>query len=151
MSADVYFNVGLITIIGLSAKNAILIVEFAIKDEEAGRDAVTAALNAAQQRLRPILMTSLTFVLGMLPLVLATGAGAASRQAVGTGVMGSMLTATFLGVFFTPLFYVMARRYLSRRRPSLTEPEGSGLRPDPCIEGGGQAEASPPKEAGRDA
>lgn len=116
MSADVYFNVGLITIIGLAAKNAILIVEFAIKDESEGRDAVTAAKNGAQQRLRPILMTSLTFVLGMLPLVLATGAGAASRQAVGTGVMGSMLTATIFGVFFTPLFYAAARRWLSRKK-----------------------------------
>jgi multidrug efflux pump len=116
MSADVYFNIGLITIIGLAAKNGILIVEFAIKEEAAGKDPVTAAKNGARQRLRPILMTSVTFVLGMLPLVLATGAGAASRQAVGTGVMGSMLAATFLGIFFTPLFYVAARRWLSRKR-----------------------------------
>ena len=116
MSADVYFNVGLITIIGLAAKNAILIVEFAIKDEAAGNDPATAALNAARQRLRPILMTSVTFVLGMLPLVLASGAGAASRRAVGTGVMGSMLTATLFGIFLTPLFYVLARRWLGRRK-----------------------------------
>ncbi|CAB3767197.1 multidrug efflux RND transporter permease subunit [Paraburkholderia humisilvae] len=115
-SADVYFNIGLVTIIGLAAKNAILIVEFAIKEEAAGSDTVSAAVNGARQRLRPILMTSVTFVLGMLPLVLATGAGAAGRQAVGTGIMGSMLTATLFGIFFTPLFYVVARRWLSRKR-----------------------------------
>jgi multidrug efflux pump len=116
LSADVYFNIGLVTIIGLAAKNAILIVEFAIKEEAEGKDALAAAKNGAQQRLRPILMTSVTFVLGMLPLVLATGAGAASRRAVGTGVLGSMLTATLFGVFFTPLFYVAARRWLSRKK-----------------------------------
>ncbi|CAD6528401.1 multidrug efflux RND transporter permease subunit [Paraburkholderia metrosideri] len=116
LSADVYFNIGLVTIIGLAAKNAILIVEFAIKAESEGSDPITAAKNGAQQRLRPILMTSVTFVLGMMPLVLATGAGAASRRAVGTGVMGSMLTATLFGVFFTPLFYVAARRWLSRKK-----------------------------------
>ncbi|MCP3711847.1 multidrug efflux RND transporter permease subunit [Paraburkholderia sp. CNPSo 3274] len=115
-SADVYFNIGLVTIIGLAAKNAILIVEFAIKEEAAGSDTVSAAVNGARQRLRPILMTSVTFVLGMLPLVLATGAGAAGRQAVGTGIMGSMLTATLFGIFFTPVFYVVARRWLSGKR-----------------------------------
>ncbi|MEX3678056.1 multidrug efflux RND transporter permease subunit [Paraburkholderia sp. BR14320] len=119
LSADVYFNIGLVTIIGLAAKNAILIVEFAIKEEAEGKDALAAAKNGAQQRLRPILMTSVTFVLGMLPLVLATGAGAASRRAVGTGVMGSMLTATMFGIFFTPLFYVAARRWLSRKKRSI--------------------------------
>ncbi|MCP3726295.1 multidrug efflux RND transporter permease subunit [Paraburkholderia sp. CNPSo 3272] len=115
-SADIYFNIGLVTIIGLAAKNAILIVEFAIKEEAAGSDTVSAAVDGARQRLRPILMTSVTFVLGMLPLVLATGAGAAGRQAVGTGIMGSMLTATLFGIFFTPVFYVVARRWLSRKR-----------------------------------
>ncbi|RAR57936.1 multidrug efflux pump [Paraburkholderia unamae] len=114
--ADIYFNIGLVTIIGLAAKNAILIVEFAIKEEAAGSDIVSAAVNGARQRLRPILMTSVTFVLGMLPLVLATGAGAAGRQAVGTGIMGSMLTATLFGIFFTPVFYVVARKWLSRKR-----------------------------------
>ena len=116
MSADVYFNIGLITIIGLATKNAILIVEFAIKEEEEGKDAITAVMNGARQRLRPILMTSVTFVLGMMPLVLATGAGAASRQAVGTGIMGSMLAATLFGIFFTPLFYVVVRQWLSRKK-----------------------------------
>ncbi|HKE93918.1 MAG TPA: multidrug efflux RND transporter permease subunit [Povalibacter sp.] len=116
MSADVYFNVGLITIIGLAAKNAILIVQFALDEEAQGRESLAAVEAAAEQRLRPILMTSLTFVIGMVPLVIATGAGAASRQAVGTGVMGSMLTATLFGIFFTPLFFVAARRWLSAKR-----------------------------------
>jgi len=116
MSADVYFNVGLITIIGLAAKNAILIVQFALDEEARGVDLLTAVQQAAAQRLRPILMTSLTFLVGMLPLVFATGAGAASRQAVGTGVLGSMFTATALGIFYTPLFYFLIRRWLQRRR-----------------------------------
>jgi multidrug efflux pump len=116
LSADVYFNIGLITIIGLAAKNAILIVEFAIEDEDRGQSVEDATLEASKQRLRPILMTSLAFILGMIPLVIASGAGAASRQAVGTGVMGGMITATALGIFFTPIFYLLARRHLSKRR-----------------------------------
>ncbi|SEB20265.1 multidrug efflux RND transporter permease subunit [Variovorax sp. YR216] len=141
LSADVYFNIGLITIIGLAAKNAILIVEFAIKEEAEGKDPLTAAKNGAQQRLRPILMTSVTFVLGMMPLVLATGAGAASRQAVGTGVMGSMLAATFFGIFFTPLFYVTARKWLSREKKFSEEEDERALReaPPPPKEGQGHA------------
>ncbi len=120
MSADVYFNVGLITIIGLAAENAILIVEFALEDETGERTMFDATVEAAKQRLRPILMTSLAFILGMVPLFIASGAGAASRQAVGTGVVGGMIAATALGIFFTPIFYVLARRYLSKRR----DPEG---------------------------
>ncbi|MGK2912125.1 MAG: multidrug efflux RND transporter permease subunit [Sphingobium sp.] len=115
LSADVYFNVGLITIIGLAAKNAILIVEFAIEQEGHGVPPLEATINAARQRLRPILMTSLAFILGMVPLVIASGAGAASRHAVGTGVMGGMITATMLGVFFTPVFYIAARKWLVRK------------------------------------
>ena len=114
LSADVYFNVGLITIIGLATKNAILIVEFAIDEEKGETSTQDAAVEAARQRLRPILMTSLAFVLGMLPLVVASGAGAASRHAVGTGVMGGMVTATLLGLFFTPVFYVATRKWLAR-------------------------------------
>jgi multidrug efflux pump len=114
-SADVYFNIGLITIIGLSAKNAILIVEFAIEQEAKGMSTRDAVLEAAKLRLRPIIMTSLAFILSMIPLVIATGAGAASRQAVGTGVMGGMITATLLGIFFIPLFYLAVRRWLTRR------------------------------------
>lgn len=124
LSADVYFNVGLITIIGLAAKNAILIVEFAIEDETAGKGYVEATSEAARQRLRPILMTSFAFILGMVPLVIASGAGAASRHAVGTGVMGGMIAATALGIFFTPVFYVSARRWLSRRKPEATGHSG---------------------------
>lgn len=116
LSADVYFNIGLITIIGLAAKNAILIVEFALEDERPGVSARTATLEASRQRLRPILMTSLAFILGMVPLVIASGAGAASRQAVGTGVMGGMIIATALGIFFTPIFYFLTRKYLSKPR-----------------------------------
>jgi multidrug efflux pump len=113
-SADVYFNVGLITIIGLAAKNAILIVEFAIEDEEGGRTPFEATVEAARQRLRPILMTSLAFILGMVPLFIASGAGAASRRAVGTGVMGGMIAATAFGIFFTPVFYIAAKKWLAR-------------------------------------
>lgn len=110
LSADVYFNVGLITIIGLAAKNAILIVEFAIEEEERGIAPFEAVKSAARLRLRPIIMTSLAFAMGMVPLVVASGAGAASRIAVGTGVLGGMIAATVLGVFLIPLLYLMIRR-----------------------------------------
>lgn len=110
LSADVYFNVGLITIIGLAAKNAILIVEFAIEEEARGKAPIEAVRSAARLRLRPIIMTSLSFAMGMVPLVLASGAGAASRIAVGTGVFGGMIAATVLGVFLIPLLYLMVRR-----------------------------------------
>jgi len=116
LSADVYFNVGLITIIGLAAKNAILIVEFALEQEAEGVAPLEATINAARLRLRPILMTSLAFILGMVPLVIASGAGAASRHAVGTGVAGGMITATLFGIFFTPVFYIATRLWLVRKR-----------------------------------
>ncbi|MGI4937061.1 MAG: efflux RND transporter permease subunit, partial [Janthinobacterium lividum] len=106
---DVYFKVGLITIIGLSAKNAILIIEFAKDAQARGTGLVEATLEAATMRLRPILMTSLAFILGVLPLVLATGAGSASQRAIGTGVMGGMITATVLAVVFVPVFFVVVR------------------------------------------
>ena len=108
---DVYFQVGLITIIGLSAKNAILIIEFAKDLQAQGKTAVEAALQAAHLRFRPIVMTSLAFILGVLPLFLATGAGSASQRAIGTGVVGGMLTAVVLAVFFVPLFFVVVRRF----------------------------------------
>ncbi len=117
LSADVYFNVGLITIIGLAAKNAILIVEFAIEEEDRGLTPIEAVKEAAKLRLRPIIMTSLAFILGMMPLVIATGAGAASRIAVGTGVMGGMIAATGIGIFVIPLLYLMVRKKLSRKKP----------------------------------
>ncbi len=113
---DVYFNVGIITIIGLSAKNAILIVEFARDLEAEGRSTIDATLEAVHLRFRPILMTSFAFILGVLPLAISTGAGAASRVALGTGVMGGMIGATVLGVFFIPVFFVAVRRWLGRRR-----------------------------------
>ncbi len=108
-SNDVYFKVGLITIIGLSAKNAVLIVEYAKDLQAQGKTLVEAVLAACHLRFRPIIMTSLAFILGVLPLVIATGAGSASQRAIGTGVMGGMLTATTLAVFFVPVFFVLVR------------------------------------------
>ncbi|MFY0635361.1 MAG: efflux RND transporter permease subunit [Vannielia sp.] len=108
---DVYFKVGILTTIGLAAKNAILIVEFARDLEVAGRSTVAAAIEAARMRLRPILMTSLAFMLGVLPLALATGAGAQAQNAIGIGVLGGMTAATFLGIFVVPAFYVLVRRF----------------------------------------
>jgi multidrug efflux pump len=105
---DIYFQVGLITLIGLSAKNAILIVEFAAERHRAGEPVYQAATEAAQLRFRPILMTSLAFILGVLPLAVAAGAGAAGRHSVGTGVIGGMLAATFIATFFVPLFFRLA-------------------------------------------
>ncbi|HEY6972934.1 MAG TPA: multidrug efflux RND transporter permease subunit [Nitrospiraceae bacterium] len=114
MTNDIYFQIGLVTLIGLSAKNAILIVEFANQRYEHGLSAVDAAIEAAKLRFRPIIMTSMAFILGVVPLVFATGAGAASRQSIGTGVFGGMLAATFLAIFFVPLFFVLIRK-LSQR------------------------------------
>jgi multidrug efflux pump len=108
-SNDVYFQVGLITIIGLSAKNAILIIEFAKDLQAQGRSAIEAALAAAHIRFRPIVMTSMAFTLGVLPLALASGAGSASQRAIGTGVIGGMLTGTILAVVFVPIFFVVVR------------------------------------------
>ncbi len=108
---DVYFQVGLITIIGLSAKNAILIIEFAKDLQAQGKSALDAALTAAHIRFRPILMTSLAFILGVMPLFLASGAGSASQRAIGTGVVGGMVTAVVLSVLFVPLFFVVVRRF----------------------------------------
>jgi hydrophobe/amphiphile efflux-1 (HAE1) family protein len=107
MNNDIYFQIGLVTLIGLSAKNAILIVEFANQEYHRGRPLVESAIDAARLRFRPIIMTSMAFILGVLPLVIATGAGAASRRSIGTGVLGGMLAATFLAIFFVPLFFVL--------------------------------------------
>ncbi|HNP63101.1 MAG TPA: efflux RND transporter permease subunit [Woeseiaceae bacterium] len=126
LPADIYFNVGLITIIGLAAKNAILIVEFAIEEEELGKSLFDATMNAVKLRLRPIIMTSLAFILGMVPLAISTGAGAASRIAVGTGVMGGVIAATLLGLFFIPLSYLAVRRWISRGGPAMTTNAASG-------------------------
>jgi multidrug efflux pump subunit AcrB len=105
LANDVYFQIGLITLIGLAAKNAILIVEFAAERHRQGLSAFDAALDAARLRFRPIIMTSLAFVLGVLPLAISTGAGSASRHSIGTGVIGGMLAATFLAIFFVPVFF----------------------------------------------
>jgi multidrug efflux pump len=113
---DIYFQVGLLATIGLSAKNAILIVEFAATGEHGGRPVHEAALHAAQIRLRPILMTSLAFVAGVTPLAISTGAGAASQNDIGTGVIGGMISATVLAIFFVPLFFLLVRSFVARRR-----------------------------------
>jgi multidrug efflux pump len=107
---DVYLQIGLLTTMGLAAKNAILMIEFAEQAERRGARIIDAALEAARIRLRPILMTSCAFIFGVLPLAIATGAGANSRIAIGTAVIGGMLTATGLAVFYIPLFFVLVRR-----------------------------------------
>jgi multidrug efflux pump len=117
---DVYFQVGLLTTIGLSAKNAILIVEFAkdLMDKE-GKGLIESTLEAVRMRLRPILMTSLAFILGVMPLVISSGAGSGAQNAVGTGVMGGMVTATVLAIFFVPVFFVVVRRRFSKKTEDL--------------------------------
>jgi hydrophobe/amphiphile efflux-1 (HAE1) family protein len=117
LTNDVYFQIGLVTLLGLAAKNAILIVEFAVLRHEAGLSASASAIEAARLRFRPILMTSLAFILGVLPLAISTGAGAGARHSVGTGVMGGMIAATLLAVFHVPLFFkVLYDRRLRERR-----------------------------------
>ena len=124
-SNDIYFQIGLVTLIGLAAKNAILIVEFAAQEMRAGLSAYDAAVKAARQRFRPIVMTSLAFCLGVVPLVVASGAGAAARRSMGTGVLGGMLVATFVATLFIPLFFVLLA---PARAPAAAVPavEGEG-------------------------
>ncbi|HEY1289739.1 MAG TPA: multidrug efflux RND transporter permease subunit [Burkholderiales bacterium] len=117
LTNDVYFQIGLVTLLGLAAKNAILIVEYAVMKHEQGLSASAAAVEAARLRFRPILMTSLAFILGVLPLAISTGAGAGARISAGTGVMGGMLAATFLAIFFVPMFFkLMTDRHLTEKR-----------------------------------
>ena len=130
LTNDVYFKIGLITIIGLAAKNAILIVEFAVAEQKAGRPLGKAVVDAARLRLRPILMTSFAFILGVAPLALSTGAGANARHAIGTGVIGGMLFATFLGVLLIPVFYVFVRRLLGDKLDGNDSPQES---PPPAL------------------
>ncbi|MCJ2133099.1 multidrug efflux RND transporter permease subunit [Methylobacterium sp. J-026] len=130
MPNDVYFKIGLITIIGLSAKNAILIVEFARDLWKPGTSVVRAAIEAATLRFRPIVMTSLAFIFGVVPLAIATGAASKSQQAIGTGVMGGMITATVLAVFFVPVFFVVVMRVF--RRGAVAEGERAEARPEPA-------------------
>ncbi len=122
-SNDVYFKVGLLTTIGLAAKNAILIVEFAIEQQNQGKSLIDATLEASRQRLRPILMTSLAFILGVLPLAVANGAGSGSQNSIGIGVMGGMISATVLGIFFIPLLFVSVRRVFKGRVGPVTAQE----------------------------
>ncbi len=128
MNNDIYFQIGLVVLIGLAAKNAILIAEFAMQAMQHGKSAAEAAAEAARLRFRPIVMTSLAFVLGVVPLVIATGAGAAARQSMGTGVFGGMIVATFVAPIFVPLFYSLLAR---RPRPTHEHPEEHGGPPAP--------------------
>ncbi|MFZ2321000.1 MAG: efflux RND transporter permease subunit, partial [Pseudomonas sp.] len=125
LSNDVYFQVGLLTTIGLAAKNAILIVEFAKELHSQGRSLQEAAIEACRMRLRPIIMTSLAFILGVVPLAIATGAGSGSQHAIGTGVIGGMLTATVLAIFWVPLFFVVVSAWFSKKQPSNSHEEAS--------------------------
>ncbi|MDF0678921.1 MAG: efflux RND transporter permease subunit [Nitrosomonas sp.] len=122
LTDDIYFQVGLITLIGLSAKNAILIVEFASDLYAKGASLTEAALEAARVRFRPIIMTSMAFIMGVFPLAISSGAGAASRIAIGTTVLGGMLAATFLAIFFVPLFFVLIGRITRRDKHPTPEP-----------------------------
>src|SRR6266478_7463959 len=115
LNNDVYFQIGLVTLIGLASKNAILIVEFAVLKRREGLSAMEAAAEAAKLRFRPIIMTSLAFILGCVPLAISTGAGAASRHSIGTGVIGGMLAATFIAMFFIPLFYRLVSKRASKK------------------------------------
>ncbi|MDU3155526.1 multidrug efflux RND transporter permease AcrD [Hafnia alvei] len=125
---DVYFQVGLLTIIGLSAKNAILIVEFANELHRSGKDLLEATLEACRLRLRPILMTSLAFIFGVLPMAISHGAGSGSQHAVGTGVLGGMFTATFLAIFFVPVFFILVRRRFPGKPRQQLNPKKSSRR-----------------------
>ena len=115
LSNDLFFKIGLITIIGLAAKNAILIVEFAVMERKQGKTLREAVISASHLRFRPILMTSFAFIMGVLPMAISTGAGANARHAIGTGVIGGMFFATFLGLLLIPVFFVSVRRMLGDR------------------------------------
>src|SRR5262249_50937870 len=119
MPNDLYTQIGLILLIALSAKNAILIVEYARDEHEAGTGIVEAAAEAARRRLRPILMTSFAFILGVFPLVIATGAGAAARQSIGIAVFAGMLASTLLAMLFVPAFFVVLERIRERKVPAV--------------------------------
>ena len=123
LSNDVYFQVGLLTTMGLASKNAILIVEFAKDRREQGMALAEAVLEAVRIRLRPILMTSMAFIVGVFPLAISNGPGAGSQHAIGTGVIGGMISAVALAIFFVPLFFVLVQRYLGRKPPAETASE----------------------------
>jgi hydrophobe/amphiphile efflux-1 (HAE1) family protein len=129
LSNDVFFQVGLLTTVGLASKNAILIVEFAKENHDGGMGLVESAVTAARQRLRPILMTSLAFILGVMPLAIASGAGAGGRTAIGTGVIGGMVTATILAIFLVPVFFVTVLAIFKPKAQSTQRPAAAGLPP----------------------
>ena len=124
LSNDVFFQVGLLTTIGLAAKNAILIIEFAKELHDSGKSLVDSALEACRMRLRPIIMTSLAFILGVVPLAISSGAGAGSQHAIGTGVIGGMLSATVLAIFWVPLFFVLITSWFKpKEKPAPVQTE----------------------------
>lgn len=147
---DIYLQVGLLTIVGLSAKNAILIIEFAKEHQEAGMSLKDSVMIASRQRLRPIIMTSLAFGLGVLPLYLATGPGAGSQNAIGTSVVGGVLTATFLGIFFIPMFYVWVRTIFKYKGDGTNNGSGNGVQtqPNPALATTDTSTASTPANFG---
>jgi HAE1 family hydrophobic/amphiphilic exporter-1 len=122
---DVYFQIGLLTVLGLTTKNAILIVQFAMTKVQGGAGLIEATMEGAKLRLRPIVMTSLAFGFGVLPLAIATGAGAGAQTAIGTGVLGGMIAATFMATPFIPLFYVVVVQLFGKRKSAPTEEPGS--------------------------
>jgi multidrug efflux pump len=135
LNNDVFFQVGLLTTVGLASKNAILIVEFAKENHDQGMELIEATVSAARQRLRPILMTSFAFILGVLPLAIASGAGAGGRVAIGTGVIGGMLSATILAVFLVPVFFVSVLTLVGKRMPQDAGPQSHEAAPKPVEPG----------------
>ncbi len=124
---DVYFQIGILTTLGLSTKNAILIIQFARERRHQGAALVEATLGAVKTRFRPVIMTSLAFFFGVLPLALTTGAGAGAQNAIGTAVIGGMMSATFIDLFFIPLFYVLVCSLFQRKRQQLPEPDADSV------------------------
>jgi multidrug efflux pump len=122
MDNNILTQIGFVVLVGLACKNAVLIVEFAKQREDQGSDRFQAAEEACRLRLRPILMTSFAFILGVLPLMLAQGAGAEMRQSLGTAVFAGMLGVTFFGLFLTPVFYVVIRKFTTKKKPSFAPP-----------------------------
>ena len=143
---DVYFQIGLLTLIALAAKNAILIVEFAVELHRGGKSLYDAAVEAARLRFRPILMTSFAFILGVVPLAIATGASANSRHSIGTGVIGGMLGATAIAIFFVPMFFLVLEKLGAKR--SVSDAAAAGEEPN-AASGGAVQPQGPRAPAGK--